>query len=304
MRINYISILSCEEYEKYCNIIPESGRYWWTKTSSFSPGRVKRIKNPGDGCRAGLLPDDISGVRPCAVLEFEPSDKEFWMKHKSVPGSKVRYGLWTWTVLDVNKDALFILCDSEIARYSFDLETNVWDNSHLKRWLTTYGNDALLLYDIEELGKIEEIRLLTDREYGKYRSLIPDLTVTWWLQSTYDDACARFCYTDFPRSVCVNRDGDGVKHSVRPVIKIKLDGAARRLPGFAESIVGLVFYYGKYTWIVLDYNPIDNTIFALCNTTIGKRTFVAESQVWDNSDLKVWLETDGIKKITTRRKNM
>ena len=139
MNISYISILSCEELEKYSDIISEIGRYWWTKTSSFSPGRVKRIKNRGDGCRAGLLPTDISGVRPCAILQLDPSDKEFWMRRKITHGSKVRYGLWDWTVLDVNNDDLFVLCDKVIANLSFDSRYRDWEYSDLKRWFNERG---------------------------------------------------------------------------------------------------------------------------------------------------------------------
>jgi hypothetical protein len=302
MEIKNISILSCKQYHEHFDIIPALRQYWWTKTASFSPGRIHRIKDWDDTGRAGLLPDSACGVRPCAVLQYEPSDKEFWMNRRIDSGSKLHYGLWDWTVLEASGNELFVLCDSIVAIHPFDRKTNEWDNSYLKRWLETYGNEVVSLYDIASLGEIESIGLLTEKEYHRSRQYISDLSVTWWLRSSYD-ALPRYCYTDIPRNVCVNRDGEDVKHSIRPVIKIRLDDSARRLRGFLVSVYGLVFNYGKYTWTVLDYDPTTNIIFALCNTTIGRRTFGKESQTWETSDLKAWLETDGIKKITTRRKN-
>lgn len=305
MELKNISILSCEEYEKYYDVIPKLSQLWWTKTPGFINGCVRQAKNRDDVWRNGPYCNAICGVRPVGTLKITLSDKEFWVKNKISPGSKVKYGLASWTVLDVYDDEIYALCDRVIARRRFDTSTNKWEESELKQWLENYGFAILRSYNIPISDNLEEISLLTVNEYNKYISYIPDISTKWWLRSS-DHSLPRVGKGVHPSGYSDPHCFDNVaelEYSVRPAVKIKIGDAVKSLPGFSENIWGLVIESGKYTWTVLDYRPATSTILALCDSSIAKRGFDAKSRMWQSSELKKWLETDGIKKITRKEKS-
>jgi hypothetical protein len=64
-----------------------------------------------------------------------------------------------------------------------------------------------------------------------------------------------------------------------------------------ETLVGSKIEYGKYTWSV--FKTKDGDIYALCDEIIAKRRFDEKTNIWEKSELKTWLEVEGLKLITT-----
>ena len=139
MLFKNITLLTDEEYIKYKSLIPVTDDWWWLKTpySAYKNG-VRAIKCYGDRCNNFCFSDN-GGVRPLCVFEVETADSIFWSKPEMLIGSKIEYGKYKWTVLNVESSVLYVLCDEIITRRRFDSSVNVWANSELRRWLKTEG---------------------------------------------------------------------------------------------------------------------------------------------------------------------
>ena len=125
--------------------------------------------------------------------------------------------------------------------------------------------------NVETDIKITGITLLSIEEHEKYEDKIPLNAGWWWLRSPGD-------YPDDAASV--NYDGsvyyDGHRVSrgrggVRPILK-----------GVFADING--FEFADHSWIVLAED------MAICKDNIGLRRFDAESNDYEKSEIKQWLE--------------
>jgi hypothetical protein len=139
MILKEITLPSEKEYTEYKSLIPAVDHwYWWLKTIYPDHDNCVYVVKGGSltyGDVCGLA----GGVRPLCIFSIEPTDSEFWSKPKKLIGSKRRYGMRDWTVLDVKDNELYILCDEVITGRCFDHDTNVWEHSELRQWLETEG---------------------------------------------------------------------------------------------------------------------------------------------------------------------
>jgi hypothetical protein len=119
-----------------------------------------------------------------------------------------------------------------------------------------------------------EITLLTVEEYRKYKSAVPNIEDWWWLRSpgNADDRAAYVC----PKGAVLSR-GDGIRSdddAVRPALKsdeIILD-------------VGEQFIALGNRWTVIGKGV------AISNGIVATHRYDSDSNVWETSELKEWLE--------------
>ena len=139
MILEKITLLSLEEYTKNEKIIPVIEEYWWLRTpgDNFNACYVYPNGN-ADACGFHVYLETIS-VRPALKLNLEFDDPLYWHRTKTLVGAKIKYGKYTWTILNTKNGELYALCDEVISKHYFDEETNIWEESELKHWLETEG---------------------------------------------------------------------------------------------------------------------------------------------------------------------
>ena len=144
---------------------------------------------------------------------------------------------------------------------------------------------------------LKNITLLTEDEFNKYKSIIPVIEHRWWLRTPapeYDD-CTRVINWDgfLSRFSDICRKGN----TIRPSCIFGFDPSDIQFWYKPEKLIGTKIEYGKYQWTVLSANF--GEIYALCDNVITYRRFDPVSNDWNESELKQWLETDGLNLITS-----
>ena len=119
-----------------------------------------------------------------------------------------------------------------------------------------------------------EITLLTVEEYERYKTQIPHVNVWCWLRSPGDDQ-------NYAASVFDDSDVYGIVdhvinafYAVRPALRSEIID----LP-IGERISAL-----GNRWTVI------NTGLAISNEVVARKRFDGNSNVWETSELKKWLE--------------
>lgn len=159
---------------------------------------------------------------------------------------------------------------------------------------------------------LEEITLLSADEYCKYDSVIPDIDAPWRMRSpgeyfdqeelSVDDT--HFTCGSHPHlpwggsleSACHITDSN---YGIRPAIKLSIESSDNLSKAEQKDLVGTKIEYGNCQWTVLDASS--NEVYALCDEIIAQRQFDPKTNVWENSELKGWLETKGLELITEDR---
>ena len=138
MMFKSVSLLSCEEYWTYRDLIPIINDWWWLRSSDAFFKTIVHVVN-GLGNVSNAECSEKRGVRPFCIVKFEPDDPRFWSKPEKLIGTKIKWGRCTFTVLDVKNDELYILSDEVVYKRHFDAVSNNWDNSTLKKILDRGG---------------------------------------------------------------------------------------------------------------------------------------------------------------------
>jgi hypothetical protein len=142
---------------------------------------------------------------------------------------------------------------------------------------------------------VEKITLLSVSEYGKYKSLIPKFnSLRWWLKTPSE---AKGVY-------CVNGLGElqsfrvwDARPYVRPVCVFSFDTYDTQFWLKKDALIGSEIKVNHYAFTVLDVK--NGRVTAICNAIMNGCRFDLDTAIWDNSELKAWLETEGLKRITT-----
>ena len=139
MLLKKITLLSREEYIKYHPIIPVVNARWWLKTSYYDRN-IDYVTVAADLGSSSYIVSDI-GVRPCCIFELDSSDAAFWCKPEMLIGTKVRFGNYEWTVVDIKEGKIRTLCDQIIAKRRFDCDGNFCclEDADLGLWLVNEG---------------------------------------------------------------------------------------------------------------------------------------------------------------------
>jgi hypothetical protein len=141
---------------------------------------------------------------------------------------------------------------------------------------------------------LKEVTLLSIEEYQRYRSLISMIDVFWWLRT------AGFNGNDVYKvsNTGMTTNFGSVNNftvSVRPALKFHLDFFEPLFWYKSASIIGSKIEYGAYSWTVLDFK--NDELYVLCDEAIARRRFDAETNIFKVSELKSWLNTEGLKLI-------
>ena len=145
---------------------------------------------------------------------------------------------------------------------------------------------------------VKEMTLLSREEFKKYKSLIPETMQWWWLKSPAISYQHDVYSVDYVNDVCIDGcyDRDG---GVRPLCIFSLDSTESTFWCKSEKLIGSKIKYGKYNWTVL--NSEYGEIYALCDEVVVKHRFDKDTNIWDNSELKILLETAVLEMITIQR---
>ena len=143
--------------------------------------------------------------------------------------------------------------------------------------------------------ELKSITLLTEREYIKYKSVIPETNWWWWLRSP-SPGCGSYVHVIDDDGTLFDYDCNDYCGGVRPFCIFDIESDNPLFWCKSEVLVGSKIKYGKYEWTVL--NAENGELHALCDGIIAKHRFDEETNIWQDSELKVWLETEGLKLIT------
>lgn len=157
-------------------------------------------------------------------------------------------------------------------------------------YYTVFSADEEQAYEDSVVTKedVKEIALLTKKEYVAKKRFILPIRSDWWLCTPGGwDNCV--CYV-WGGNGNVSKNGFPIESvfGVRPVLRFNVVNPESFYAGQSCPI-------GKFMWTVLSVKGA--AITALCNEAIMFRKYDETSNDWETSDLKYWLDTEGLKTI-------
>jgi hypothetical protein len=144
--------------------------------------------------------------------------------------------------------------------------------------------------------KVKEIKLLTKEEYQDFKDVIPLINELWWLCSP-GGSRDRACSVNHEGSVYPSGSDITYNLGVRPLLIVDLPMEDSRCYHKAEKLVGSNIHYGDYTWTILKADA--GVLYVLCDQLIATHNFNIKDNDWNTSNLKCWLETEGLKIVST-----
>jgi hypothetical protein len=141
--------------------------------------------------------------------------------------------------------------------------------------------------------ELKKITLLSQAEYVMRESIIPKVPWWWWLKTPHleFDNCVHVVFDDaLDYNTCDFEHG-----GVRPLCVFALSFADAVYWHKSDKIIGSKIKFGKYKWTILSVN--NDTMCALCDDVITNHRFDENTNVWEISELKQWLETEGLNLI-------
>ena len=150
MKLINMSLLSKDEYEAYRSLISNAECWWWLNTPYSAYGDCVLIVNRfGEICDMPCY-NGLGGVRPCCTFKLDSSDTLFWRKSESLIGTKIEYGNYELTILNVKDGMLFALSDEIIVRLCYDSSNTDWNRSSLKQWLNKEMDMLICVHEGED----------------------------------------------------------------------------------------------------------------------------------------------------------
>ena len=139
-----------------------------------------------------------------------------------------------WIVLEKTDNGYLCITEAFVKICEFDVRTNDWKDSELRKWLNEefikeldgvnivpFERDLISLDGQTEYGKcVDSISLLTQHEYQRNRANLPNTGSFWWLVTPWSTPCNGYKYP-----VAVVAPSGGIPHGnfcfnddgVRPV---------------------------------------------------------------------------------------
>lgn len=129
------------------------------------------------------------------------------------------------------------------------------------------------------------VTLLTKEEYIKYKDVFPHLRESWWLRTP--SGAPKFAYK-------IQDDGRVGNCNVHKCLGVR---PAIRMPFFSFKPLnpGDKIKIGRRLFTVLSWDGFN--LFALCNGCIAKKQFDPNDNQWESSEIKKWLQIEGLKLI-------
>ena len=225
-----------------------------------------------------------------------------------------------WRVLAVEGDKVLAISRYGLDAKRFDDNSNKWWNSEIRGWLngefynSSFNDDEKGIIASSDPGKV--FLLSKDEVYGYFssdedRKCVPteyarangayvyEGYCCWWLRSPHPDDSDFVC--------CVKYDGDADDKyrsvdsnsgSVRPALWINLSPEPAYENPFKGANVGDTVKFGRYPqtaagdvqdieWRVLAVDG--DKVLAISRYGLDAKRFDYDSNVWENSDICVWL---------------
>lgn len=142
--------------------------------------------------------------------------------------------------------------------------------------------------------QVRSISLLSKDEYECFKSIIPDFAGWWWLRTPYSRQNQDVFVVDGNRNE-LSCSFCGFIGNIRPMCEFTLDISDDIFWHKPEQIIGKKIAFGEYAWTILGAET--GEVQALCDNEIDCGSFDLYTNEWDASDLKEWLETEGLKRI-------
>ena len=124
-----IFLLSCEEYERYEDVIPKINTWWWLRSPGEDSDNATLVDNDGniyyDGYYFYL---DNYGVRPGIKLSYLPVDK-----NKRAVGRRYIYNNFPFIIIDEEKG--LAIAEVPITFDKFNDKSNDYENSYIRKFL-------------------------------------------------------------------------------------------------------------------------------------------------------------------------
>lgn len=143
------------------------------------------------------------------------------------PGDTVLFGPRRWTLLSREGDAVLLLSRISITNRAFDADGKSWEESSLKQWLlTSMSNGSYLKQEQAMMVPVDKKNrdvqeyafLLSQEEYSKYQSLIPQDEDAWWLRDKVIERNHAKCVSE---DQILTIPGD-LKRGVRPAVWVSV----------------------------------------------------------------------------------
>ena len=144
---------------------------------------------------------------------------------------------------------------------------------------------------------LKEITLLTLEEYLENTLFVSSINKFWWLKTPRPHINGAV-YAINDENTVDFVSAFNVAIGVRPVCVFDISPSNPLFWCKPGKVMGSKIKYGKYTWTVFDIS--NNELRTLCDVAIVDHCFDSydsNSNKWEVSELKRWLETEGIKLI-------
>ena len=142
---------------------------------------------------------------------------------------------------------------------------------------------------------LKDITLLSAEMFEKYKPIIPVTNTGWWLKTS----CSAIdkWVNDVSDSGNMTLRRCDTPCGVRPLCVFFVEFSDAAFWCKPKKLIGTTMWYGGFCWTILDV--VNDEIYALCNITIEEHKFDCYSTIWETSELRRWLKSEGLKLITT-----
>jgi hypothetical protein len=151
---------------------------------------------------------------------------------------------------------------------------------------------------------LKSISLLDEEGFLKHKELIRPLMSRWWLKSK--PRSMNYCVHCVAGPSTIGAVSSNCVEGIRPVCNFEIEITDPMFWSKPSKLIGSTLVFGNYEWIILEIEG--GRLFAICDTIIGDNYFSLCKEYgpcgpcpveWDTSELKVWLETEGVKLINS-----
>jgi hypothetical protein len=139
MTLECVTLLTEKEHRKYRSRIPLIEEPWWLR----EPASKRRTRPSIVSCY-GVAIESLfisnGGIRPLCIFSPKSTGSSFLSTASAhFIGSKLKFGEYLWTIIDIKDGKVYALCDSVIGKCGFGKASCEWEKSDAKAWLETKG---------------------------------------------------------------------------------------------------------------------------------------------------------------------
>lgn len=232
-----------------------------------------------------ILGMDIQELTKCAHIFSEElllAVLHYSLAQMSFEENKLKKGLNSKsfiTTMNFMADKIYGIAEEMTNKIKTEIQSEIETSVNYSNNLINKHAKKTMLKDTEY--QIKEATLLSVGEYKKYHHLIPESRDCWWLRPS-----------GFSQSFVARVHDFGIVYesglyvitdatAVRPALRIQTSNPESFKAGDKIDIQ-------DKKWTVLDVS--EDHLYILCDSSVGVHRFDKESNNWETSELKCWLE--------------